>query len=148
MHFVELPHLIDVRLDHEGLPAVTVVFDLTTDQIGATLHALRTIREARFANASMSTDEALALRELTSLVDEFADMSYAEATARIETTIARVGVLKDAVAEFGMGRHLEREGDMAAHPIAGALLPALEDLHAEALRAFFDANEASTTPRC
>ena len=145
MHFVELPHLIDVRMDHDGLPVVTVVFDLTTDQIAAALHGLRTIREARFANVSMTTDEALALRELTSLVDELADLGYAGATARIETTIARVGVLKDTLSEFGMGRHLEREGDMAAHPIAGALVPALEDLHAEALRAALDEH---AHPRC
>ncbi|WP_372792303.1 hypothetical protein [Paraconexibacter sp.] len=131
----DLPHLIDVRFDDDGLPVVTVVFDLTPAQVDGALHALRTVREARFALTQLTTDEALALRELTSLVDEYAVIVGADANARIESSVARLGVLRGALAQFSQGEHPEREGDSAAHPTVMALLAAIEDLHAEAVRA-------------
>ncbi len=134
MSVYELPHLIDLRFD-DGMPVVTVVFDLTPTQVDGALHALRIVREARFALTQLSTDEALALRELTSLVDEYATIVGAEANARIESSVARLGVLRDALAQFSSGKHLEREGDMAAHPTVMALLTGIEELHAEAVRA-------------
>jgi len=138
-----LPHLIDLRYDDHGMAVVTVVFDLTPKQVDGALHALRIAREARFALTQLSTDDALALRDLTSLVDEFSTIVGHQANARIHASVARLGVLCQALAQFATGEHLEREGDAAAHVTVGALLTALEDLQAEAVHAALGGTTAS-----
>lgn len=132
---MSLPSLIDVKTDLDGLPVVSVVFDLDSAQADAALHALRTIRDARYRHVDVSTDDALALREVTSLVDELADREGLEGVGRHEASVARLGVLRDALSEFSRAEHLEREGDQAAYPAAIALLDEVEDLHADAVHA-------------
>ncbi len=135
---VLLPHHIETYPDRDGLPSVAVTFDLTPPQIEATLHALRSARDARFRVPEISTDDALALGELTSLVDVLADLAAGEAIGRVQMTVARLGVLRDGLAEFLSGEHLEREGDAAARPEVFEVLDAVEDLHARAVRAALD----------
>lgn len=130
-----LPSLIDVSTDLDGLPVVSVTFDLSAPQADAALHALRTIREARYRLVDVSTDDAIALREMTSLVDELAEREGLEGIGRHEASVARLGVLRDALCEFSRAEHIEREGDAAAYPVAIALLDQVEDLHSDAVHA-------------
>jgi hypothetical protein len=129
-----IPHLIDVR-DDDGLAVVTVLFDLTPPQVDAGLHALRVVRDARYRLVEVATDDVLAMREMTALVDELAEVVGEDGIARFHVSVARLGVLRDGLSEFTAGEHLEREGDSAAHPVAWQLLDGLQDLHAEAVHA-------------
>jgi len=130
---MDLPHFIDARTDDDGHTAVTVLFDLAPEQVDAALHSLRTVRDARYRLAEIATDDVLALREMTSLVDELAEVVGGDGIARFHLTVARLGVLRDGLMEFTAGEHLEREGDDAAQPVAWELLDALQGLHAEAV---------------
>lgn len=122
-----------VRTDPDGLPIVEVTIDLSAAQLAASAQALRTVRDARYRAAEVSADDVVTLREVTSLVDELDDASGADATARIHMTVARLGILREALGQFAAGEHPEREGDAAARPVVFGLLDALEDLHADAL---------------
>ena len=141
---VLLPNHIELYPDRDGLPSVAVTFDLTPAQVEAILHALRTIREARYAVGQISTDDVLALRELTALIDVLADLSGRMGVARVQTTVARLGVLRDGLAQFARGEHLEREGDAANRPIVLDVLDAVEDIHLRAVRAALDGATAQT----
>lgn len=135
---VLLPNHIESYPDRDGLPSVAVTLDLTPPQVEALLHALRTVREARYALTQITTDEAIALRELTLLVDVLADLSGAQGVGRVQMTVARLGVLRDGLAQFATGEHLEREGDAGARPIVLEVLDAVEDIHARAVCAALD----------
>ncbi len=142
---VLLPHHIESYPDRHGLPSVAVTFDLTPVQVDASLHALRAVREARFAAAQISTDDALALREFTMLVDVLADLCGRGGVARIQASVARLGVLRDGLAHFVSGELLEREGDSIARPVVFDVLDAVHDIHARAVVAALDT--ALTTER-
>lgn len=132
---MDLPHHIDVRTDDDGPAVVSVVVDLTPPQVDAALHALRIVREARYKLHEIAIDDVLALREMTGLVDELAEVVGGDGIARFQVTVARLGILCDGLRQFTAGEHLEREGDGVAHPVAWELLDALQDLHADAVHA-------------
>ncbi len=133
-----LPHHVDIRSDGDGLPVVMVTFDLGPAQVGSALQGLRTIREARYRTAEIAADDVIALRELTSLVDELDGLVGADAIVRLEATVALLGVLRDALHEFATAEHPEREGDAQARPAVYALLDALDELNAQAVRTALD----------
>jgi hypothetical protein len=135
---VLLPNHIELYPDRDGLPTVAVTLDLTPAQVEAMLHALRTVREARYALTQISTDDAIALRELTLLVDVLADLSGGQGVGRVQMTVARLGVLRDGLAQFAAGEHLEREGDAGSRPIVLDVLDAVEDIHGRAVCAALD----------
>jgi hypothetical protein len=135
---VLLPNHIETYPDRDGLPSVAVTFDLTPVQVDASLHALRAVREARYASAQISTDDALALRELTMLVDVLADLCGGGGVGRIQASVARLGVLRDGLAQFVSGELLEREGDAVARPVVFDVLDAVEDIHGRAVVAALD----------
>ncbi len=130
---VLLPHHIETYPDRNGLPSVAVTFDLEPVQVDASLHALRAVREARYAAVQISTDDALALRELTMLVDVLADLCGGGGVARIQASVARIGVLRDGLAQFVSGELLEREGDAVARPVVFEVLDAVEEIHGRAV---------------
>jgi hypothetical protein len=142
---VLLPNHIETYPDRDGLPTVAITFDLTPVQVDASLHALRAVREARYAAVQITTDDALALRECTMLVDVLADLCGAGGVARIQASVARMGVLRDGLAQFVSGELLEREGDAVARPVVFEVLDAVEDIHERAVRAALDT--ALTTER-
>lgn len=142
---VLLPNHIEIFPDRDGLPSVAVTVDLTPAHVEAALHGLRTMREARYALTQISTDDALALRDLTALVDVLADLSGAMGVGRVQLTVARLGVLRDTLAQFASGEHLEREGDALQRPIILEVLDAVEDIHCRAVRA---ALEGTVSPHC
>ena len=133
-----LPHHVEVRTDADGLPSVEVTLDLTPVQAGAASHALRVIRDARFRTAEMSADDVLAMREMTSLADELAEIEAAAGADRVRASVARLGALRSALEEFAAGEHLEREGDGEARPVVYSLVDDVADLHATAVRAALD----------
>ncbi|WP_354699896.1 hypothetical protein [Paraconexibacter sp. AEG42_29] len=135
---VLLPNHIELYPDRDGLPSVAVTFDLTPSQVEAVLHGLRTVREARYALSQISTDDAIALREFTALIDVLADLSGRQGVGRVQMTVARLGVLRTALAEFASGEHLEREGDALQRPIILEVLDAVEEIHVRAVRAALD----------
>jgi hypothetical protein len=135
---VLLPNHIETYPDRDGLPSVAVTFDLTPIQVDASLHALRAVREARYRTAHVSTDEVLALRELTMLVDVLADLCGGGGVGRIVASVARLGVLREGLATFVSGELLEREGDNVARPVAFEVLDAIEEIHLRAVRAALD----------
>jgi hypothetical protein len=137
---VLLPNHIETYPDRDGLPSVAVTFDLTPMQVDATLHALRTVREARYRMTQISTDDVIALRDLTALVDVLADLAGGEGVGRIQAAVARIGVLRGGLAEFVAGEHLEREGDAVARPVAFEVLDAIEDIHTRAVRAALESS--------
>jgi hypothetical protein len=135
---VLLPHHIETYPDRDGLPSVAITFDLTPVQVDASLHALRAVREARYARAQISTDDALALRQLTMLVDVLADLCGGGGVARIQASVARMSVLRDGLALFASGDLLEREGDAVARPVVFDVLDAVQEIHQRAVRAALD----------
>jgi hypothetical protein len=140
---VLLPNHIETYPDRDGLPSVAVTFDLTPVQVDATLHALRTVRDARYRLTQIATDDAIALRDLTALVDVLADLSGGQGVGRIQTAVARLGVLRNGLAEFAAGEHLEREGDAVARPVVFDVLDSIEEIHTRAVRAALENTLAS-----
>jgi hypothetical protein len=132
---IVLPHHVLVSTDFDGLHVVEVVFDLSPLQAGAAAHAVRVVRDERYRAVELSTDDVLAMRELTAIADELADLSLREGHDHVRASVARVGMLRSALEEFAAGEHLEREGDADARPVVFALIDPLCDLHAEAVHA-------------
>jgi hypothetical protein len=130
-----LPHHVEVRTDADGHASVEVTFDLTAPQAGAAAHALRVVRDARYRTAELSSDDVLAMREMTVLADELAEIEALGSADRVRASVARLGTLRSALEEFAAAEHLEREGDADARPLVFGLVDDVIDLYAEAVRA-------------
>jgi hypothetical protein len=133
-----LPHHVEIREDADGLPVVVATVDLTAVQVSGALHAMRVIRDARHRTQVMTAEDVLTMRELTSLVDEFAVLEVHESTVVVQGNPARLGVLRGALEEFAAAEHIEREGDAAARPVVFALADGIADVHATAVRTALD----------
>ena len=130
-----LPHHIEVATDADGHRAVTATFALGPEQAGAAAHAVRVIRDVRYRVAEMSSDDVLAMRDMTSLADELGDLQALDGRSHVSASVARLGVLRGVLDEFASAAHLEREGDAAARPVVIGLVDAVADMHAEAVHA-------------
>src|SRR4051812_40480102 len=106
-----LPHHVELRTDPDAGTSVEVIFDLTPVQAGAAAHALRVVRDARYRTAEMAADDVLAMRDMTSLADELAEIEALGGADRIRASVARLGALRSALEDFAAAEHLEREGD-------------------------------------
>lgn len=137
-----LPHHVELRTDPDGHPVVEVTFDLTAAQVAAGAHAVRIVREARHRNQEMSTDDVLAMRELTSIADQLAELEVHAAAVTLRASAARLGAFRDALETFAAAEHVEREGDAAARPVVFALADGVADLHAAAIRAVLGGSAA------
>lgn len=136
-HTMTMPHhQIDVAQDADGMPVVSVVVDLSAEQIKASAHAVRVARDVRYRTPELSTDEVLAMRELTSLADELAERQGHEGHARMVFSVARLAALREGLDAFceARGEDIVREGDADALPAARALTFELADVQAEAVR--------------
>ena len=135
---------IDISHGLEGEPIVLACFDLGTEQIAASSHAVAAMAAERFRSISMSVDDVLELRELTALADELADPGAEPGMRTLVLRPARLSALRDSVARFVESRdEAEWMRDADHEPLARVrgLLPALEDLCADALRAALAARE-------
>ena len=129
---------LDISHDLEGEPVVLACFDLGAEQVAAASHAVAATAAERFRLVSMSVDEVLELRELTSLADELADQTPQPGMRTLVLRPARLSALRDSVARFIETRDeaewiREEDREPLAH-VRGLLLP-LQELCAEALRA-------------
>jgi hypothetical protein len=135
----------EIRTLHaaDGTPVCNVSFDLSAQQLQATVHAVEATRLHRHRNAELSTDDVLALRELTGVSDELHRLAEPGAHATVVLPLARFAALHDALTEW-VAHHDQlgwmREGDAAIHPLIAALLDPMATLREEALHAVLGDN--------
>lgn len=130
----------EIRTLHaaDGTPVCNVSFDLSAMQVSAAVQAVDATRLHRHQNAELSTDDVLALRELTSVSDELHRLAEGAANATVVLPLARFTALHDAVGEWVHlhdDRGWMREDDAAVHPVVAALLDPMAALRADALHA-------------
>jgi hypothetical protein len=122
----------------DGTPVCNVSFDLSAQQLEATARAVEATRLHRHRNEELSTDDVLALRELTGVSDELHRLAEPGAHGTVVLPLARFVALHDALTEWvGVAdeRGWMREDEAAIHPIIAALLDPMASLRADALHA-------------
>jgi hypothetical protein len=122
----------------DGTPVCNVSFDLSAQQLGAATHAAEAIRLDRHRHLELSTDDVLALRELTGIADELHRLADHGANATVVLPLARFVALHDALVEWthnAQQRGWMREDDAAAYPVVAALLDPMASLREDALHA-------------
>lgn len=110
------------RIGFDGATVVEALVHLSPEQAGACADAVQAVTASRYRVPTLTVDEILAMREFTALGDGLDDLRHAEGVSIMVLSIARLGLLVEALDE----------------PLSGpatALLGPLADLHAEALRA-------------
>jgi hypothetical protein len=128
-----LPHRIDVRTDADGFPIVQVTCDLAPPQVAAAVAALRAARDLQFRNAEMTADDVVAMREMTALLDGLDHVSGAEGLVPVEFSVARLGMLRAALADAP-----------EPGPVGYELLDTLDAIHAEAIEAAVSGSSAGS----
>jgi hypothetical protein len=122
----------------DGTPVCNVSFDLSAEQLKAAARAAESIRLERHRNHELSTDDVLALRELTSISDELHTLADHGAHATLVLPLARFVTLHDALTEWvhtADGRGWMREDDAEIHPLVAAMVDPMASLRADALHA-------------
>jgi hypothetical protein len=139
---------VDTSTGLDGEPVVLACFDLDGPDVAAMAHAVKAVSGDRYRVPSLSVDDVLELRELTALADELAGLTALEAGFRtLVMRPARLTACRDALAGYVEVRdEAEWIRDEDREPLARVrpLLPALEDLCADALRAALAAREPTT----
>jgi hypothetical protein len=129
---------IDTTRGLDGEAVVLACFDLGEEEIAASAHAVRAIREERFRNADMSVDDVLEMRELTALTDELGGHLHETGIRTLVMRPSRLNAWRDALTHFVETRddaEWTREEDRVALSAARSLLWPLSDLCADAMRA-------------
>lgn len=131
----------------DGTPVCNVSFDLSHEQLDGAYRAAEATRLDRHRNLELSTDDVLALRELTGIADELHMLADQGANATVVFQLARFVALHDALGEWVHGvadRGWMREDDAAIHPFVAALIDPMAALRADALQAVLgDAERAA-----
>jgi len=130
----------EIRTLHaaDGTPVCNVSFDLSAQQVAAGVQAVDATRLHRHQNAELSTDDVLALRELTGVSDELHRLAEGQANATVVLPLARFAALHDALTEWvhlHADRGWMREDDAAIQPFIAALLDPMAALREDALHA-------------
>lgn len=127
---------VDISQGLDGEPVVFACFDLDAEQIAASTHAIAVAAAERYRSSAMSADDVLQLRELTALADELGEVVPGMRTVVLRP--ARLSVYRDAIAHFVDTRDRAewiRGEDREQLGLLRGLLPGLEQLYAEAVRA-------------
>jgi hypothetical protein len=122
----------------DGTPVCNVSFDLSAEQLHAAARAAEAVRLERHRHEALSTDDVLALRELTGLSDELHMLAEHGANATVVLPLARFVALHDALVEWvhaAEDRGWMREEDQAIHPFVAALIDPMASLRRDALHA-------------
>jgi hypothetical protein len=122
----------------DGTPVCNVSFDLSAQQLRAAAHAAEAIRLERHRHMALSTDDVLALRELTGISDELNRLAEHEAHGTVVLPLARFVALHDALVEWihaAQERGWMREEDQEFHPLVAALIDPMSSLREDALHA-------------
>ena len=129
---------IDISEGLDGEPVVLACFDLGDADLAASAHAVAVTARDHFRTASLSVDDVLELRELTTLAEELRDLALRPGISTVVLRPARLSAYRDAVAWFVESRDgAEWIGEEDREPLARVrgLLAPLEELCAQALRA-------------
>jgi hypothetical protein len=128
--------------DADGTPVCNVSFDLSAQQLAAAARAVEATRLDRHRHLELSTDDVLALRELTGVSDELHRLAEPGAHGTLVLPLARFTALHDALGDWihaADERGWMREDDAAIHPVVAALLDPMAALRADALQAVLGA---------
>jgi hypothetical protein len=129
---------IEITQDLDGQPVVLALFDLSEADLAASAHAVAVARAERYRHTAMSTDDVLAMRELTAVGDDLDALARLPGASTVVLRPARLTVFRAALEDYVTARDDAdwlREDDMRLLPAARALLLPLADLAADALRA-------------
>jgi hypothetical protein len=140
---------IDISQGLDGEPVVLACFDLGEEQLAASAHAVAAASAERFRTAELSADDVVEMRELTALTDELADLALRPGLRTVVLRPARLTAFRGAVAHFVESRDEAewiREEDREPLAIVRALIYALEELAADAMRAALSDPEATRRP--
>src|SRR5215207_2539521 len=116
---------IDITQGLDGEAVVLACFDLGEQEISASAHAVRAIREERFRNAELSVDDVLEMRELTALADELGQHAFEKGIRTLVMRPSRLNAWRHALTHFVETRdeaEWTREEDREALPAARILL--------------------------
>lgn len=130
----------------DGTPVCNVSFDLSAEQLKAAARSSEAVRLERHRHLELSTDDVLALRELTSISDELHTLADHGAHATLVLPLARFTALHDALAEWvhdADDRGWMREEDAEAYPYVAAMVDPMASLRADALHAVLGASDAA-----
>ena len=129
---------IDISEGLDGEQVVFACFDLSEKEVAASAHAIAATAAERFRMSSMSADDVLELRELTSLADELGEAAHRGAMRTVVLRPARLSAYRDALARFVETRddaEWIREEDREPLALVRGMLFPLGQLCAEAMRA-------------
>ncbi|HET8951273.1 MAG TPA: hypothetical protein VFN44_12205 [Solirubrobacteraceae bacterium] len=135
---------MDTTTAPDGTKAVVARFDLNDDEIAAVARAVDASRTEQFRHEELSTDDVVAMRELTALADQLTALAGYGTAVSVELNPARLVALRDTLQAFVEQRDdagFTREEDRDAYAVALALAAPLGDLAADTLRAALDAAE-------
>jgi hypothetical protein len=138
---------IDISKGLDGEPVVLACFDVSDEEIAASAYAVAAMSSERYRTATLSVDDVIEFRELTALTDELADLGRRPGMHTLVLRPARLGAFRGAVVRFVESRdEAEWIRDEDREPLARvrAMLVALEDLSADALRAALSPPAART----
>lgn len=126
----------------DGSPEVHARFDLSAEEVRAAAHAVNASRTEQFRHDDLSTDDVVAMRELTALADQLTALAGHASAVTVDMSPARLVALRDTLHAFVAERDEQgfmRDEDREAYAIAQQLAGPLADLAADALRAALDA---------
>jgi hypothetical protein len=129
---------IDITQDLDGAAVVLACFDLSDAEVAASAHAVAAARTERYRLVEMTTDDVLAMRELTAVADDLDALSRMPGACTVVLRPARLTAFRGALEDFVSARDdadWVRYTDAQHLPTARSLLFPLADLAAEALRA-------------
>jgi hypothetical protein len=118
------------RIGLDGATVVEALVHLTPEQAGACADAVQALAASRYRVPTLTVDEILAMREFTALGDGLDDLRHADGTTIMVLSIARLGLLIEALDEPTSGSAVALVGPLAA-------------VHAEALRAALEGPAAN-----
>jgi hypothetical protein len=134
---------IDITRDVDGHAVVLACLDLAGPEALAAAHVMSVVRREQYGLAELSTDDVLAMRELTALADELGHVGAGYAISLVLRP-ARLTALRDALDSFVTGRDEAewlREEDREPLSIAREMLWPVGDLCADAVRAALSAQD-------
>ena len=134
---------VDTTTAPDGTIQVVARFDLAEPEVAAVARATAVSRTEQFRHEELSTDDVVAMRELTALDDHLTALAGYGAAVTVELSPARVVALRDTLHVFVEHRDeagFTREEDRDAYAVSLALAAPLADLSADALRAALDAS--------
>ncbi len=132
----------------DGTPVCNVSFDLSAAQLAACARCADAVRVTHFRGDALSTDEVLALQELTGVTDELHRLAEHEAHGTVVLPLARFAALHDALGTWAAdldARGWAREDEQADRPMIDALLAPMADLREQAVRSVLV--EGASQPR-